>query len=827
MGQEEGRTTELPLSPHHVPMVWVAVGLGSGIFVADRSGWPWWIWAIGFGISWLGFALWHRMRRWFLVGAIFGAGGFCFHLAVDPWSPMDLRRVVPQTPVLAQVEGVVVSLQTKYAVSPSGPSKPSSKAQLIVRSTRLTLRHTTQPVCGLLRVELRTIPAALTEGSRVRITGVLDRPAPAPLPGLFDERAYLQRKGIYFVLRANRPDDLEILDRAPPSWGRRFREAARRWLSFGLPPEDPILPFLRAMILGERSALSYASFDPFRKSGTMHLFAISGLHIGCVVLILRILFRALQMPHRMAWLAACGVAWLYTAWTGWQISATRASIMASALVGSYVLKQPPNLLNAWGLAAVLILLWQPQQLFQPGFQLSFSVVGALILGFGLWQRRLTEMRLANQWIPARYLPAWRRVLRKVGFGVGSWLGASVFCWLASWPWTAWYFHLFTPAAVLINGVVPVLALITVAGALGTLLVGGWWPGLAGLFNNAAWLGLYVVFWAGSTLEKWPWTWWRVQRPSILWVLLYFWILGLGLTGRRPWRRPWVWGSVFGLVLALGQTAGHIWKTHHTVRLTVLAEPDGGAVWIDGPGMRNDFLFDAGNRRQALRFVAAYLESQGINRLSALVLSHGDAQHVGGAMAVEEMFHPRRIFVSTVRQRSPYYRRFLETVQKAGSKRIHFVHTGDLLCGWQVLHPPAGWHAQRADDAVLVLYRTVGPVGILLLGDLSRTGQQALLKALGERKAGLVLAGLPRDDSGVEEALLARLHPQVVLLMDDAWNRAPKTLAAWQAAARRWGFRLLRTHGHTAYQITVSRHRMEVRFWTSQGKTQQLSVQAGS
>ena len=109
------------------------------------------------------------------------------------------------------------------------------------------------------------------------------------------------------------------------------------------------------------------------------LIAISGLHIGMVAAILIGLLRVLRIPrHRVGWVVI-PLLWFYTAATGWQPSAVRATIMISVILIGWSLKRPVDLLNSVGAAAFIILLWDPQQMFQTSFQLSFTVVFGLAL----------------------------------------------------------------------------------------------------------------------------------------------------------------------------------------------------------------------------------------------------------------------------------------------------------------------------------------------------------------------------------------------------------------------------------------------------------------
>src|SRR6185312_5587192 len=117
----------------------------------------------------------------------------------------------------------------------------------------------------------------------------------------------------------------------------------------------------------------------FIRTGTMHIFAISGLHVALIAAILVQLLRFFQIPRGACGLVIIPLIWFYTGATGWQPSAIRSTIMSSMVVLGWSLKRPSNLLNSLLASAVIILIWQPEQLFQASFQLSFFVVLSMAL----------------------------------------------------------------------------------------------------------------------------------------------------------------------------------------------------------------------------------------------------------------------------------------------------------------------------------------------------------------------------------------------------------------------------------------------------------------
>ena len=192
---------------------------------------------------------------------------------------------------------------------------------------------------------------------------------------------------------------------------------------------------------------------------------------------------------------------------------------------------------------------------------------------------------------------------------------------------------------------------------------------------------------------------------------------------------------------------------------------GAVVWGDAPGRARDLLVDAGNARNAEHVVVPFLRAQGVNRLAHFALTHGDVRHVGGAELVASNFHPVAVWTGPTRFRSPAYRAFLDRLA-AIPERWRTVTRGDTLAGWTVLHPEAADRFARADDAALVLRAEVAGWRVLLLSDLGRLGQQALLGREPDLRADIVLAGLPVAEEPLEPALLEAIRPRLVIIADD-------------------------------------------------------------
>ena len=326
-----------------------------------------------------------------------------------------------------------------------------------------------QPAAGSIIV---TTPGTLAgdffAGQPVEVTGVISRPASPLAEGLFDYRDYLQTRGIFYQLKTSSTNDWQ-LGAAPlshPPLTDRFLNWSQRTLALGLPVEDEPLRLLWAMTLGWRTALTADISEPFLRAGTMHLFAIDGLRIALISGMLVALLRVLQVSRAWCGIVAIPLIWFYTAATGWESSAIRASVMMTIVLGGWALKRPGDTVNSLAAAAFIILLWEPRQLFEASFQLSFFVVLVIALMLPPLNKISDRLWQGDPLLPDELLPRWRRALIATLRMLSRYCALSFAAWVGSIPLAAKYFHLFSPVSTPANIVAVPLGTLALMSNLG-------------------------------------------------------------------------------------------------------------------------------------------------------------------------------------------------------------------------------------------------------------------------------------------------------------------------------------------------------------------------
>ncbi len=608
--------------------------------------------------------------------------------------------------------------------------------RFVLAAQRIAAGGDTSAVTGRVQVTVfrdmwEPVPLpAVRVGDAVRLRGQLAPPPHRRNPADFDYGAYLGRRGIRVLLTAG-GEDLSILHRAEQA--QPFIAGARAYVGRQIDRYvhfEEVRVVLRALILGDRSELDEDTRTAFVRTGLMHLLAVSGLHVMLVGWLLYQVLRPVLVRAGCSWKAAellratltMAALVFYMLLAGAPASVVRAVVMTGLFIAAAVFQRSSHALNTLGMAAVVLLAVRPSQLFDVGFQLSFAAVGAIVAltplfnraWFSLWKRRGT--------------------LRWVGTTVNTSLAAT----LGTAPLLLYHFGYVSFAGLALNVVaIPLTGFGLAAGFLMAAL-GGWAPAVAEVFGAAGEVLLRLLLYTAERGED-----------ALGWAGLYrvpgAWMLGAmtaSLVALAQWPRPrlrWRW-SIAALALVAAGLWTSIGRASYAPRLGVLffdvgqgdaalvALPDGGHLLIDS-GTRTPFS------DRAERVILPHLGRHGFDRLSAVIVSHPDADHLGGLPTLLRSVPVGRVVHSGDRAGSALY---AETFRLLDSLRIphRAVHAGDTLrvgphVTVRVLWPPAaGGGAGSRNNNSLVLRLAYGQTSVLFTGDVEAEAERALIRHYG-------------------------------------------------------------------------------------------------
>lgn len=760
-----------------LPWLGPAVGLTLGVAVCDRIGL---FGAFLTGLSWLLLAVARseQVRDLSRCWGWMALGSLLWWIEQTPLHPSDLRLEVWSDPLEATVRGTVVGMPVVRSEIRRGRLHERSRVEL--RVVEIHPEHQGwRPAFGRIWVQTQgRLPEAVQPGREIEVHGLLERPPMAVASGTFDLRRYLRRNGIHFVLEAGPPSGWRIPDAGPgtDSWAVWFVRWGQGALSHGI-PSDTSTGLLWAMALGWRNGLGQELTEVFARSGTLHVFAISGLHVALIAATLVTLLRLVRVDRRLVGCGAVPLLWFYALATGGTSSALRSAVMTTVLMGGWVLRRPGSGPNSLALAVVGIVILDPGQVFDAGFQLSVSAVAGLMVGESLWSRGawLEPWLRGDPFLPPELQPRWRSWSRTAVRTVARGLLLSLAALLVSLPFTIHHFHrvsLVGPVANLV--VIPISSLILVS-CVASMLVHTVWPGLSGLFNAGAWLWMEAMVVLSRGFAGWPGACVSVAEPPIpVWVLLG--VAGISLLG---WRGPWAEGvdrsircRIAILGVCVGLAALLVLAGTPSTRIDVL---QGGMIVIDAPGKSGDWVLNTGSDPAGGRLLVEWLRSRGWNRLPRLGVLRADAAHAGGATHLFEEFRPMEVWTGATRQRSPYFRSMLEEARRRGM-RLRQAEGTETWDGWEVLSPAAGSRWATAADNAVVLAGWLGSVRVVILPDLGPGAREELWQQWpsGLDTPDLLITEVSRSNREAWERLVRRIRPGQVVVEESGIGPGRRT-----------------------------------------------------
>lgn len=390
----------------------------------------------------------------------------------------------------------------------------------------------------------------------------------------------------------------------------KIRRLAAPVFSEGMSGVSERIGLLHALLLGYRSELPLDLYRIFARTGTLHIFAISGLHVGVMaaILIAALKLCGVSKPRWGLWLIP--LLFFYVVSTGMKPSAFRAFTMASVYFAAPLLRRRPDTVSAIALAAMILLMLNPAQLGDVGFLLSFTVVSGIVMVHAFAVRRLSGFSRPGWAVPLAQLSGPRPLMAFLR-AVGLLALTSAAAWLFSLPLTARFFNTVSPAALIGNlAIIPLTFMIVLTGCL-TLLSAPFCGAAVVIFNhaNSVFVGLLIQI--IQQLGALPGAYSFVRAPSV--GLLVLWYAGLVLVfcGPKGWRKPGVLMVLCAALLWVGVPSRSVaeielWKEADS-SITICAASDRRILVAAG---------DAYSLSRATR----RLQREGVNQLQGLVLS---------------------------------------------------------------------------------------------------------------------------------------------------------------------------------------------------------------
>lgn len=614
----------------------------------------------------------------------------------------------------------------------------------------------------------------LEPGQRIVAVGRLRTPRGSLAPGSPDRAALVASRGAEWELTANHVEHAGDDDGIASALWRWADRTQRAWAA-AVPGDDGASAALRGIVTGDRAGVPEELDQRWRATGIYHVLSVSGLHLAVVAgLAFSLLCRLIAAspwggrvrPARWAAPLALVLAIAYTLVTGAQLATVRALVVVAIVIAGKALDRPVRLVDALGVAAIAILAWRPQDLFDPSFQLSFTAALTLAL-----RPRPAPLEGAS-------------VLHRAAAWLARGIATSAWVALATAPITALHFHQVAIGGVAGNLVLtPLVELIALPlGLAGVVLR------IAPLAIAATWIVHAVDVLAGLLAQATPLGTIAIGSPLVMTVLV---VLSIGLAARARRGRIDV---LAWLALCAIWTLGRTPPPAGALRVTFLDVGQGDAALIELPDGAV-WLVDAGGQASARDLATASAPGQTIERALAVyghdaidlaILSHPHPDHYLGLAAltvpVRELWFaddtPSASALPSLAAAARVLPSFADVARVLAARGTHLVRpslgthdeAGVELAVWapryrategapEVLAPDP---VRSVNDNSLVVTVTYAGRRILFAGDLEAEGEQQLVDA-GIGPVDVVKVAHHGSPTSSSPVFVAATRPEVVVI----------------------------------------------------------------
>lgn len=507
---------------------------------------------------------------------------------------------------------------------------------------------------GDVLVQIAQPHPRLQQGQIIRVIGMLDRPSPAMNPGQLDWAGYYRRQRILASVHVAQAHNITILSSQPTGAAAWLRQQTRRTLAMGFAADRSLdHALLRALLLGDNDPELRDVQEQFRRTGTSHHLAISGMHVAVLGGVVFGACRLLRVgPGATCWISL-GFVVVYGIVALPSPPVIRSVLLCTCFATGILLRRANDMFQLLAVSVLVMLLYDPLDMYDAGFQLSFGMVlGLMVFTPALLaaMRPMDKITAVVEWKSPGALVWIRHAFSGVFFKA---LAAAIVGWVVSMPLIAFHFEQLNPWAIPASIILAPVVLLSLVGGFAKVLLTLLWPSLASVWASASswpisWMR-QLVDWLGMLPGA------EVPWPSPpLWTVLGFYALLLVM--RVKWPQPAVrWivraiaaaGCVGLACVPLHQALVESQASRSELRVTLLAIGAGQCVLIEPPGA-DAVLIDAGSGTffdMMRKAIGPLLRHRGRRNIGRLFISHADYDHFSAVADVISACNVQEVFTT--------------------------------------------------------------------------------------------------------------------------------------------------------------------------------------
>ncbi|NWQ40095.1 DNA internalization-related competence protein ComEC/Rec2 [Bacillus sp. EB106-08-02-XG196] len=597
------------------------------------------------------------------------------------------------------------------------------------------------------------------------VTGVLTEASIAKNPNAFNYQKYLAAKQIYKIveLENNPLNKCAEVKSTPLTIIKEVRFTGIKYLEKHFPAE--IAALSAALIFGDRSMFDSEVLINYQKTGIVHLLAISGLHVSLLIGMVFYLGIRIGLTKQFMMNFLLVLLPIYAILTGASPSVIRAVLMLFIVLFVLRWKKPIKLspIDAISLTLMIYVFFSPLIILDAGFQLSFSVSYAIILS-----------------VPG-ILPRYQET-------ISSMVVISVIAQLAALPILLYHFFEISFISIAANLLyIPLFSFVFLPGLYILYLIQLIFDDTPSFLIN---LFMKIITLANGLIEKLAdlsFAQLVTGRPNLLLFIIYMviivFIFLIWESGFHQKRKLQVIFLAFALI-----TFQNIWNWVNPFgEVTMIDVGQGDSILIHYPFGKGTYLIDTGGtilfeeeewKKSAKPFevgrdvVVPFLKGKGITKLDKLILTHGDADHIGGALAVLKEIEVTQILMPSVAEPS---KSELSIIHEAKKRGIQIVMVADgsqwknEMGLFYVLSPEENYQGERNSGSIAIM-ANIGGLNWFFGGDLDQAGEERIIKNYPNLQIDVLKAGHHGSKTSTSEQFINKIKPAISWISVGEYNR---------------------------------------------------------
>ena len=613
-------------------------------------------------------------------------------------------------------------------------------------------------------LQRKNIYTQLNAGNKMYLTGTYQKGRERRNPGEFDYDKYLKSKSITGLFISYNTDSINILSNQK-DYFKSSLHSVRKLIDETIHKlhNPQTAGLLRGLLLADRSEIDYETKNEFINSGVVHILAVSGLHVGYVLVIIIFMFGRFGIYLRSILTILGLVAFMFL--TGVPPSVFRATLMSVVIIIAFLSNRSTNIINSISIAGFIILLLNPNEIYNPGFQLSFSAVLAIGILYPYIQKIIFKLNLKHKWLEYILL----------------FFGVSLSAQIGTLPFTLAYFSKLSVVALFANLIVIPTVGVIIGIAFITVFIGVISNSIAIYFAAAndllsGWMIDFIKY-TGQLDFSFLW----IRNYSLYDSIVFYLGLALVLLVLRKISKVYIKITLvmilYATIIIYSQFDNKELLDKNVLSVFMIDVGQGDSFLIKFPNGKTA-LIDAGEANPFIdngeRVIIPLLDNFGIRKIDYGFISHLDLDHYGGFVSIihndriKEIFRP----LPDSSKKSIRLEKYLS--QKKIKTRIYDKYSFDVgNVKIYFLNDPNNYLYKKfsSNDKSGVVKIVFGNTSFLFVGDCEHPGEYFLASNFGKMLDSDVLkVGHHGSSTGSSDAFLNLVYPEISLVSAGIKNK---------------------------------------------------------